>query len=95
MGNGPLYLASWKLEVYEQERGPLRYKAITGLTEGQLSELTARVHEVVGDLSSGGRPYVLGLFKSVAMVVALMRRNLVQDVAGAFFGVSQPTVSRR
>jgi DDE superfamily endonuclease len=29
------------------------------------------------------------------MVVALMRRNLVQDVAGAFFGVSQPTVSRR
>ena len=73
----------------------MRYKAITGLTEGQLAELTARVHEVLGDLSSGGRPYVLGLFKSVVMVVALMRRNLVQDVAGAFFGVSQPTVSRR
>jgi hypothetical protein len=95
MGNGPRYLASWKLEVYEQERGPLRYKAITGLTEEQLVELAARVHEVVGGLSSGGRPYVLGLFKSVVMVVALMRRNLVQDVAGAFFGVSQPTVSRR
>jgi hypothetical protein len=29
------------------------------------------------------------------MVVALMRKNLTQDVAGAFFGVSQPTVSRR
>lgn len=95
MGNGPLYLASWKFEIYEQERGPLRYKAITGLTEDQLTELTARVHEVVGDLRSSGRPYALGLFKSVAMVVALMRRNLVQDVAGAFFGVSQPTVSRR
>jgi hypothetical protein len=91
----PLYLASWKFEVYERERGPLRYKAITGLTEGQLAELTARVHEVVGDLSSGGRPDVLGLFKSVVMVVALMRRNLVQGVAGAFFGVPQPTVSRR
>ena len=29
------------------------------------------------------------------MVVALLRHNLTQDVAGAFFGVSQPTVSRR
>jgi hypothetical protein len=65
------------------------------LTDGQLTELTARVHEVAGDLRSAGRPYALGLFNSVAMVVALMRRNLVQDVAGAFFGVSQPTVSRR
>jgi hypothetical protein len=73
----------------------LRYKAITGLTDGQLTELTARVGDVVGDLRSAGRPYTVGLFRSVAMVVALMRRNLVQDVAGAFFGVSQPTVSRR
>jgi hypothetical protein len=27
---------------------PLRYEAITGLAEGQLTELTARVHEIVG-----------------------------------------------
>jgi hypothetical protein len=65
------------------------------LTDGQLTELTARVGDVVGDLRSAGRPYTVGLFRSVAMVVALMRRNLVQDVARAFFGVSQPTVSRR
>jgi hypothetical protein len=31
----------------------------------------------------------------VALVVALMRKNMTQDVAAAFFGVSQPTVSRR
>jgi hypothetical protein len=90
-----MYLSSWSYEVYERERGPLRYKAITGLTDGQLTELTARVHETVGGFESAGRPYALSLFRSVALVVSLMRRNLVQDVAGAFFGISQSTVSRR
>lgn len=75
---------------------PLRYEAITGLTRGQLAELTARVAGVIGDVAApGGRPAAIGLLRSVAMVVALMRKNLTQDVAGAFFGVSQPTVSRR
>jgi hypothetical protein len=73
----------------------LRYKAITGLSDGQLTELTARVHDRIGALTSTGRPYALGLFKSVVLVVALLRRNLVQEVAGEFFGVSQSTVSRR
>jgi hypothetical protein len=31
----------------------------------------------------------------VALVVALMRKNMIQDVAAAFFGISQPTASRR
>lgn len=75
---------------------PLRYEAITGLTHGQLAELTARVAAVTGDITApGGRPAAIGLLRSVAMVVALMRKNLTQDAAGAFFGVSQPTVSRR
>ncbi|RUP87899.1 hypothetical protein D8M20_12355, partial [Corynebacterium propinquum] len=46
-------------------------------------------------VSTGGRPIALGLFKSVALAVCLMRKNLVQDFAGAIFGVSQSTVSRR
>jgi hypothetical protein len=74
---------------------PLRYEAMTGLTGGQLAELTARVRQIVGGLTSAGRPYGLGLFRSVAMVVSLMRKNLTQELAGAIFGVSQPTVSRR
>jgi hypothetical protein len=75
---------------------PLRCQAITGLADGQLAELTARVREVLAsDLTSAGRPYALGLFRSVAMVVALIRKNATQDFAGAVFGVSQPTVSRR
>lgn len=74
---------------------PLRYEAITGLTEGQLTELAARVHAVIEDLCSRGRPLALGLFGSVAMVVSLMRKNITQEFAGAIFGVSQSTVSRR
>jgi hypothetical protein len=74
----------------------LRYKALTGLTTGQLHTLSPRVHAVLGPLvKSGGRPPAVGLFRSVAMVVALMRRNLVQEVAGEIFGCSQSTVSRR
>jgi hypothetical protein len=69
---------------------------MTGLTDEQLTELVARVHRVRGgEFTSRGRPYVLGLFRSVAMVVTLMRKNVTQEFAGAIFGVSQPTVSRR
>jgi hypothetical protein len=73
----------------------VRYEAITGLTDGQLTELTARLHPKVDGLTSQGRPYVLGLFRSVALVVTLIRKNMTQDVAAAFFGISQPTASRR
>lgn len=73
----------------------MRYEAMTGLADGQLVELTARVQKIVGGMNSAGRPYALGLFRSVAMVVALMRKNVTQEFAGAIFGVSQPTVSRR
>ena len=45
--------------------------------------------------ASRGRPYALGLFGSVALVVCLMRRNITQAFAAAIFGVSQSTVSRR
>ena len=69
---------------------------MTGLTDGQLAELVALVHTVCGEkFVSPGRPVVLGLFRSVAMVVCLMRTNITQDFAGAVFGVSQSTVSRR
>jgi hypothetical protein len=58
--------------------------------------LVARVHAVLGgEFVSRGRPYALGLFRSVALVVCLMRKNITQELAGAIFGVSQSTVSRR
>ena len=43
----------------------------------------------------GGSPAVIGLYKSVAMVVTLMRTNITQEMAGDIFGCSQATVSRR
>lgn len=70
-------------------------EAMTGLTDEQLTDLVVRVHVVcAGNFVSRGRPIALGLFRSVAMVVFLMRKNVTQDVAGAVFDVSQPTVSR-
>jgi len=69
---------------------------MTGLSHGQLTALVSRVHAVRGGgFASRGRPYALGLFRSVALVVCLMRTNVTQAFAGAIFGVSQPTVSRR
>jgi hypothetical protein len=74
----------------------LRYEAMTGLSGEQLTELVARVHSARGgEFASRGRPFVLGLFGSIALVVCLMRKNVTQAFAGAIFGVSQATVSRR
>src|ERR671916_294007 len=75
---------------------PLRYEAMTGLNHEQLTELVTRVHAVRGGgFSSRGRPYALGLFGSVALVMCVMRKNITQAFAAAIFGVSQSTVSRR
>jgi hypothetical protein len=75
----------------------LKYKALTGLTWGQLARLATMVAEVTGPLARPGakKPPAVDFFHSVAMVVMLMRRNVTQEVAGGIFGCSQPTVSRR
>lgn len=69
---------------------------MTGLRRGQLTELAARVAAAIGDVvKPGGSPAVIGPYKSVAMVVTLMRTNITQEMAGDIFGCSQATVSRR
>jgi hypothetical protein len=74
----------------------LRLEVTTGLDSEQLTELVARVRaQLGGGYVSRGRPFALGLFRSVAMVLALLRQNIVQQVAAEIFGVSQSTVSRR
>ena len=74
----------------------MRYEAMTGLRTEQLIELVMRVEAARGEgFASRGRPYALGLFGSVALVVCLMRTNITQAFAAAIFGVSQSTVSRR
>jgi hypothetical protein len=52
---------------------PLRYEAMTGFNHEQFTELVTRVHVARGGgFASRGRPYALGLFGSVALVVCLM-----------------------
>jgi hypothetical protein len=53
------------------------------------------VHAKIGGLTSTGHSHTLDLLLSVVLVVTLIRKNMTQDVAGAFFDVSQPTVSHR
>lgn len=69
---------------------------LTGLNLGQRLMLVSRCRELLEDVvRPGGRPAAIGLPRSIFMVVCLMRRNLTQEFAGAIFGVSQSTVSRR
>jgi hypothetical protein len=91
-----LLLSFGVLRHREERQELLRLQAMTGLTDEQLTKLVARIHTACGgEFTSRGRPYVLGLFRSVGMVVSLMRKNVTQEFAGAIFGVSQSTVSRR
>lgn len=94
-GNGPCLLITGVKP--DQKEGPLGYKALTGLTLGQLHQLAVLAREEIGSLTKPGakRPPAVNLFHSVVLVVALMRRNLVQEAAGEIFGCSQSTVSRR
>jgi hypothetical protein len=69
---------------------------LTGLSAGQRVLLVARCAELSREVAKvGGRPPAVGLYGSVMMVVCLMRKNVTQEMAGAIFGVSQSTVSRR
>ncbi|MEU8837315.1 transposase family protein, partial [Streptomyces sp900116325] len=62
-----------------------------------MTELVARVHAALGrdGLVSHGRPYALGLYRSVLLVLFILRQNPVQHVVAELFGCSQSTVSRR
>jgi hypothetical protein len=74
----------------------LNLDVLTGLTSGQRLMLYGRCRELVGQLAKpGGRPPIIDLYRSITMVVCLMRTNNTQEFTGAVFGVSQSTVSRR
>jgi hypothetical protein len=75
----------------------VRLKPLTGLSPGQIAELTLRIARLMNRplTKPGGRPSALGLHDSVALVVYLIRKNPTQEEAAAVFDVSQSTVSRR
>ena len=69
----------------------------TGLTWGQLTRLSIMVvaKSTPSPSLSAKKPQAVDLFRSVVLVVALMRRDIVQAAAANMFKCSQPTVSRR
>ena len=72
----------------------LCYQAMTGLDDEQLTDLVVRLHAVCSaKFVSRGRPIALGLFRSVAMVVSLMRKNITQEALVSFLWVP-PAVPR-
>lgn len=74
------------------------YYSLTGLSWGQLTRLSIMVlAELNGAFTRPGakKPPKVSPFNSLVMVVMLMRRNVTQAAAGAIFGCSQSTVSRR
>ncbi len=72
----------------------MRYHSTTGLDREQITELVARVTQVVGPRPATGRPPELGLYRQVVMVLTLLRQNMTQYVIADWYGISQPSVSR-
>jgi hypothetical protein len=72
----------------------MRYQSTTGLDSVQVTELVARVFQVLSGRGGVAGNWRLGLFRQVELVLFLARQNVSQMVAGDVFGVSQPTVSR-
>jgi hypothetical protein len=66
----------------------------TGFSRDHITDLCAIIRGETAADEKKPWPPILGLFKSVTVALAYMRRNRVQAELGETFGVSQPTVSR-
>src|SRR6266536_1248950 len=68
---------------------------MTGLSPEQLELLCDRIADQVGSWQPPrGRHHALDLASAVTMTLVWVRHNLSQALLGAFYGISQPTVSR-
>ncbi|MEJ8632174.1 transposase family protein [Streptomyces sp. MS2.AVA.5] len=76
----------------------MSWNVTTGLDADQLDGLVAGVHAELRTASEGPCPerlWALGLYRSVVLVLFMLRQNPVQEAAAELFGISQATVSRR
>jgi len=73
----------------------LRTKYITGLDEEELDELVVRIERLLTEPwnKSTGRPKKLSLRDAVAIASAYKRQNIIQEVLGEIWDVSQEVVS--
>ncbi len=66
----------------------------TGLSREQIVDVCVLVHSDSVRTPGHVCPPILGLFNSVVVTLAYLRRNRVQAELAEAFGVSQPTISR-
>ena len=86
------------MESLDPER-PLRLHRTTGLHPEQLDELVALCfqHQDTQDSATGkraGRPAALSFYRAIAVTVAYIRQNIVQEVLAEIFDTSQSSISR-
>src|SRR5664279_720660 len=85
-------------ESLDPER-PLRLHRTTGLHPEQLDELVVRCfqHQDTQDSATGkqaGRPAALSFYRAIAVTIAYIRQNIVQEVLAEMFDTSQSSISR-
>lgn len=68
--------------------------ATTGFIPDEITDLCALIYANEGNCGIKPWPPSLGLFKSVAITLAYMRRNRAQQELAETYGTSQPTISR-
>jgi hypothetical protein len=66
----------------------------TGLSRDEIVELCALIHSAEKSPEDKRWPPSLGLFRSVIVTLAYLRRNRVQQELAEAFATSQPTISR-
>ena len=73
----------------------MRLKYITGLDDEELDDLVMRVEKLLPKPwnKATGRPKKLSLRDAVALTCAYKRQNIIQEVLGAIWDVSQEVVS--
>ena len=73
----------------------MRYHRTFGLDTGQLDELEARIEDILPDPwnKGTGRPKSLSLREAIMVTLLYKRQNMIEEVIGDLFGVSQGTVS--
>jgi DDE superfamily endonuclease len=66
----------------------------TGFSKDEIAELCTLVHATGMSSGGDGYPPVLGLFKSVAVMLTYLRRYHVQQELAEYYGVSPSRISR-
>lgn len=83
---------NWVTTLKPTETDRLLYST-TGLHAAEILDICERIHDAATE-SKRNWPPILGLYCSVVVTLAYLRRNRVQEELAETYGVSQATISR-